>query len=257
MSEEKAKAILETKFDPERVAALLDHFDLMLEKFVKGDDEGVLVKAGKFVEAVTKAFMIHGGKPLPPPRKFKAGVELRAFEQLPASGYSDTVRFAIPKACLYVYEIASNRGGRHDSSDIDANQMDVRVVVPTLSWVLAEMVRYSSGARDTNAAMSIIDELTKKKYPYFEEIDGRTYLNLKNASAPNVALLLLYEAYPKRVGRGELIAAIRRHGHKGSTADTAVTRILDQADEVGGALKLRVSGLEKAEDILKKLISKK
>ena len=99
--------------------------------------------------------------------------------------------------------------------------------------------------------------MTKKKYPYFEKIDGRTYLNLKNASAPNVALLLLYDAYPERIDRGELIAAIRRHGHKGSTADAAVTRNLDQIDEVGGALKLRVSGVEKAEDILKKLISKK
>ncbi len=257
MSKKKAKAILDTKFDRERVTALLSHFDLMLEKFVEGDDEGVLVKAGKFVEAVTKALMIHCGKPLPPSRKFQAGVELRALEQLPASGHSDIVRIAIPKACLYVYEIASNRGGRHDSSDIDANQMDVRVVVPTLSWILAEMVRYSNGTHDTNEAMSIIDELTKKKYPYFEKIDGRTYLNLKNTSAPNVAILLLYDAYPERIDRGELIAAIRRHGHKGSTADVAVTRILDQVDEVGGTLKLRLSGVEKAEDILKKLIAKK
>ena len=206
------KQSCKTKFDRERVAAFLGHFDLMLEKLVKGDDEGVLVKAGKFVEAVAKALMIHGGKSLPPARKFKAGVELRLLEQLPAPGYSNSIRFAIPKACLYVYEIASNRGGRHDSSDIDANQMDARVVVPILSWVLAEMVRYSSGTLDTNEAMSIIDELTEKRYPYFEEIDGRTYLNLKDASAPNVALLLLYEAYPKRVDRRDLIAGIKRHG---------------------------------------------
>lgn len=256
MSEKKAKTILETKFDPERVAAMLDHFDLMLEKFVERDNEGVLVKAGKFVEAATKALMLHGGKTLPPARKFKAGVELRALEQLPPADYSDAIRFAIPKACLYIYEIASNRGGRHDSSDIDANEMDARVVVPTSSWVLAEMVRYSSGKAETDEAMSIIDELTEKKYPYFEEIDGRTYLNLKSASAPNVALLLLYEAYPKRIHRSELIAAIRRHGHKVGAADMAVTRIIDQVDEVDGALKLRVSGIQKAEELLKKLNSK-
>src|SRR5579863_771234 len=255
MSEKKAEAFLEKKFDRERVTALLGHFDLMLEKFVNGDDEGVLVKAGKFVEAATKALMIYGGKQLPPPRKFKAGVELRALEQLPATGYSDTIRFAIPKACLYAYEIASNRGGRHDSSDIDANPMDARVVVPILSWVLAEMVRYSSGTPDTTEAMSIIDELTKKRYPYFEEIDGRTYLNLRNASAPNVALLLLYRAYPKRVNRSDLIAAIRRHGHKAHAAEVAVSRISDEVDEFAGALKLRVNGVQKAEDTLKKLIS--
>jgi hypothetical protein len=257
MSEKRAKEILQTKFDKERVAAILDHFNMMLEKFVGGDNEGVLVKAGKFVEAVTKALMIYGAKTLPPPRKFKAGVELRALEQLPSPKYSDAIRFAIPKACLYVYEIASNRGGRHDSSEIDANQMDARAVMPILSWVLAEMVRYSSETADTNEAMSVIDELTEKKYPYFEQIDGRTYVNLKGASAPNVALLLLYEAYPKRVGRSELIAAIKRHGHKSKAAEMAISRASNDTDEVDGGLKLRGSGREKAEAILKKLLPKK
>jgi hypothetical protein len=51
-------------------------------------DEGVLVKAGKFVEAVAKALMIHGGKALPPARKFKAGVELRLLEQLTSALFS-------------------------------------------------------------------------------------------------------------------------------------------------------------------------
>ncbi len=253
MSQERARIILVTKFDRERVTALLDHFDMMLERYIRSDAEGVLLKAGKFVEAVTKALMLHGGKTLPPARKFKAGVELRAFEQLPAHLYPDGIRFAIPKACLYAYEICSNRGGRHDSSDIDANQMDARAVVPILSWVLAEMVRYSSGTPDTDEAMSIIDELTKKKYPHFEEIDGRTYLNLNGASAPNAALLLLYEAYPKRIGRSDLIATIKRHGHKAHTAEVAVGRISDFVDDFGGALKLRLNGLQKAEELLKKL----
>jgi hypothetical protein len=130
--------------------------------------------------------------------------------------------------------------------------MDARVVIPTISWVLAELVRYSSDSADTSKAMSIIDDLTIKVYPNFENIDGRTYLNYKKAGAPDVALLLLYDAYPKRLTRDELIAAVIRHGHKASASKMAVHRLGNLVDEADGTLKLRATGRQKAEEFLRK-----
>lgn len=254
MSERQAKQILIKKFAARHVDACLKYFSEATEKYVAEDLDGVALKAGKFVEAVTKALMIHGGKALPDnSRKFKAGVELRALEQLDSTVYSDIVRIVIPKACIFIFEIVNNRGGRHDAADIDANEMDARVVIPLMSWVLAEMVRFSGGSNDTDAAMGLIDELTNKVYPYFEDIDGRTYVNVKKASAPEIALLLLYAVYPARIRRDELIASIMRHGMSRGAAQMAASRVMALVDESNGALKLRSAGRQKAEGLLAEL----
>jgi hypothetical protein len=104
--------------------------------------------AGKFVEAVTKALFVYGGQTIANPRKFSAGAELRKFENTLPATTPDAVRMVIPKACLFAYEIASNRGGRHDAHDVDANEMDARTLIPAISSVLAEMVRFCAARGD-------------------------------------------------------------------------------------------------------------
>jgi hypothetical protein len=115
MSDKEARKLLTQKFETRHIDACLKHFIATSEKYISEDWDGVALKAGKFVEAVTKALMIHCGKTLPAKaRQFKAGSELRALEQVNSSMYSDAVRIVIPKACIFVYEIVNNRGGRHD-----------------------------------------------------------------------------------------------------------------------------------------------
>jgi CheY-like chemotaxis protein len=41
---------------------------------------------------------------------------------------SDSVRLTIPRACRFIYEIASNRGARHDADEVAANEMDANAV---------------------------------------------------------------------------------------------------------------------------------
>jgi hypothetical protein len=256
MTQTLTKQILEKRFDTRNVDAFLKYAGEATGKYITEDFDGVALKAGKFVEAVTKALLVHCGKPLPDnARKFKAGVELKALENLGA--FSDTIRIVIPKACIFIYEIVNNRGGRHDSAGIDANEMDARVIIPLLSWILAEMVRFCSDASDTNAAMRLIDGITNKIYPFFEDIDGRTYVNLEKTGAPEVALLLLYSAYPKAVRRTDLIDSIVRHRHKTSAANMAVRRMSTLYDEADSMLTLRATGRLKAEDLMQRLQSKR
>jgi len=255
MSDKTVKSLLVQKFDAQHINACLKHFNAATDKYAIEEWDGVALKAGKFVEAVTKALMIYCKKTLPTGRGFKAGSELRQLEKVQSADAPDEIRIVIPKACIFIYEIVNNRGGRHDAGDIDANPMDATTIMPLMSWVVAEMVRLCSTLSDTDAAMSHIAALTSKKYPLFEEIDGRSYVNIDNLGAPDYALLLLYKAYPKRINRQNLIDSIVRHRVTKNAANIAVSR-LKCVDDDNGDLKLRGIGRAKADDLLNKLKSK-
>jgi hypothetical protein len=131
--------------------------------------------------------------------------------------------------------------------------MDAAVVVPVLSWILAEMVRYCATGGDAVAAASLIEALTTKVLPYFEDIDGRTYVNLHKLKASELALLLLYAAYPKRVQPQALVDSVKRHGPTSGAASMAVYRLKTLVDDDNGRWKLRGIGRQKAEQLLKQL----
>ncbi len=251
----KVRALLVKEFEARHVDSLLRHFPAAIEKFVVQDWDGVALKAGKFIEAVTKALMIRCDRTLPSKaRDFKAGNELRRLEQTDKNLYDEVVRIVIPKACLFVYEVVNNRGGRHDAHAIDANEMDATVVIPAIFWVMAELVRYCGAASDTAEAALLISELTGKRHPYFEMIDGRPYINIKKLKPGEVALLLLYSQYPKRVGRTELIDLVRRHGFSQSASNTAVHRLQNLIDDNGSKWMLRGIGRQNAEALLTKVV---
>jgi len=254
-SASQGKALLVKEFDARHIDASLRHFTAAIEKFAVRDWDGVALKAGKFVDSVTKGLMTYCGKAVGNPRQLKVGQELRQLENLNGTTYSDVVRIVIPKACIFVYEVVNNRGGRHDAHDIDANEMDAKVVVPIISWVLAEMVRFC-GKTDTVTAAALIDELTNKTYPYFENIDGRSYVNIKGLKPGEVALLLLYSIYPRRTNRQELVGLVERHGVANSAANTAVHRLKHLIDDDDGDWKLRGVGRQEADAVLKKVLNK-
>jgi|CXWL01.1.fsa_nt_gi hypothetical protein len=260
MSNKQARELLIHDFEPRHVDASLKHFKDARDKYWLEEWDAVALKAGKFVEAVTKALMVYCEKAIPASRKFKASGELKALEnaQINGSPAPDTIRIVIPKACIFIYEVVNNRGGRHDAGDIDANSMDAKTIIPLMSWVLAEMVRFCTKGGDADSSMALIDELTNKAYPLFEEIDGRPYVNIEGLKAGEYALLLLYHAYPKRINRQGLVEAVKAHvknGKKKSTADTAVHRLKNIVDEQEGKWKLRGIGRQKAEELLKTISS--
>ncbi len=240
-------------FPQKHVDALIKYFFEAAKEYQNKKWESVGIKSGKFVEAVTKCLMVYCGQSVPKSRQFKAGVELRKLESL-SSSYSEVVRLVIPRACLFIYEVASNRGGRHDSDDIDANEIDAKAVVPLISWIVAEMIRFSIiGVTNPANISALVESLSEKIYPYSEEIDGRPYVNLNSISAIKVGLLLLYFKYPHRIERQKLVDAIQRHGYKKNAAEIAVHRLKNLIDDDKGEWKLRGLGRQKAEALLGEL----
>ena len=252
MDKQHIGSLLVTKFPRRHVSAALEHFSALVAQFQASDWESCIVKAGKFVEATLKGLLLHAGQALPPARTFSAGKAIDDLGRLPAANVDDAIRIAIPRACRFAYDIASNRGARHDPSDVNPNEMDANAIVPTCSWILADMIRYSPmGAVNVAQAQQLVDSLTARRYPLIEEVDGRVYFHHNKTSAPEVALMTLLYAYPRRVSAQELIATIRRHGFSTHNARVAVGRIRRFVDDDGhDALKLLATGLQRADRLL-------
>lgn len=250
ISKVKVKTILEQEFEKVHVKAILKHFIDSKEKYRIGDPEGSISKSAKFVEAVTKALMIYCGKTLTGTRRFRASNNLRALEQEPSS-INDTIRIVIPKCCLFIYEIANNRGARHDPDGIDPNEIDANIVDMSISWTLGELIRFASRRdKDPKEAQELVEALTGKIYPFFEEIDGRFYVNLQGLSAEKTALLILYGLYPHRIGKEILCDLVVRHGFSSNNSEMAFSRVKNLCDIDDNGIKLRSIGRQKAEQVL-------
>ncbi len=244
--------LLSARLRRERVVPFVRHYHEMMGELQKAHWESATVKAGKFVEAVLKCLWEHCGNDVPPDKNFKVDSIINGLAQGAPSGTHDSVRLTIPRASRFIYEVACNRGARHDSSELDPNVMDANGVSSTCSWILAELVRYSQkGLISPPQASALVSKLTEKRYPLFEEIDGRLYFADAKLGARKIALLLLAYRYPERVGEQELILSVIRHGESRNNARTAVTRLAPVVDNDGaGNLKLRSPGLQEAEGLL-------
>jgi hypothetical protein len=244
--------MLKDVFDPVHTDAAVEHFQRMLEELQKRDWEQTILRSGKLVEAVLKSLWLHAGNSLPPDRDFKAGKIMDDLERLPKTAFADTIRITIPRACRFVYDVASNRGARHDPGEIDPNEMDANAVVSIASWIMAEILRYSQrGSLDPSAVASLVAGLVQKRYPFIEEVGGRVRFHLTKKSARGIGLVALWHKYPSPLCSTEVIDAIVRHGHSQKNARVALSRLRDVVDDDGeGNLRLLAPGVREAEELL-------
>jgi hypothetical protein len=246
------EALLSPTFAVKHVRAALGHYQSAVEAYQTADWETSIAKAGKFVEATLKALALHAQRPVPSGRGFKADVVIRSLENLAVGSIDDSIRLSIPRACRFMYDIASNRGGRHDPQEVDPNQMDSAVLVSNCSWVLAEMLRYSQkGALDVDRVRDLVELLVVRRYPIVETVDGRFYYHAPKKTARDVALVALWHAHPGRVARVELVALMERHGFSNDNARKTCTRLRGCVDDDGaGNLLILTPGLNEADAIM-------
>jgi hypothetical protein len=252
MADRTINEVLKDKFAAGRnIDALVVHFKVAVSEYHRGEWEKSLAKCGKFLEAVLKALLKEAGLSTQTGRQFKVDAAINALGAVAAGSTDDSIRLTIPRCCRFIYDVTSNRGGRHDPDEIDANEMDATAILGNCAWIVAEMVRYSQKKGDPAEAKALVDTLMKRRYPIVEEIDGRTYIDLGTAkSARDLGLLILWHAGSKRIGRDELVRAImrQRRSVKLANARMAVKRLVDVVDEDGnGNLMLRGTGFREAE----------
>ncbi|WP_139179743.1 hypothetical protein [Curtobacterium sp. MCBA15_007] len=124
---------------------------------------------------------------------------IRAAEN--ATSSSDTMWFHIPRTLRLIYDIRNRRNTAHLRDTIDPNLQDATLIVSTMSWVLAELVRefHSMPAAD---AQELIEAIVTREVPMIQEFGGFPRL-LKTVPASEHCLVLLYWV-GRRVSRSEL-----------------------------------------------------
>ncbi len=246
-------SLLAPQFLAKHTDAALLHFNNAVNDYSKGDWEGSIGKAGKFVEALLKALGVHCKVVFEEGRKFKADKLMNDLSQLPQGSFDDSLRLLMPRACRVIYDIASNRGARHDAHEVNPNSMDANVVMPLASWLLAEAIRYAQkGAVDPSGAEQLVESLTERRYSVVEKVEGRIYLHAAKKSARDVALVVLAQQHPKRMNLEELIDVVERNGFTVGNARLAVKRIKNLTDaDASGEIRLLTTGLSEAEEIIR------
>jgi hypothetical protein len=249
-----ASRLLTTVFPPKHINPAIAHYNRAIEDFAKSDWEDCTAKVGKFVEACLKALCTYTGTRFETGRKFRADALINGLSNLQHGTFDDPIRILLPRACRLAYDLASNRGARHDPDEVDPNSMDAHLAIQTASWILAEMLRYAQkGVLDHSEAEAAVAALIEKKIPSVQNVDGRVYLHSKKKSATDVALVVLHHHHPKRVAKSDLVEAVRRNGFTTQNARVAVDRISRFVDyNHDDDARLLAPGIQKAEEILKR-----
>lgn len=253
MANRTLEEMLKDQFEAKHVQATLKHFQDSVSDYRVGNWEDCISKMGKMVEAGLKALCKHASVAVGSGKDFKVDGAINGLGALNKGSFHDSVRLTIPRASRFVYDIASNRGGRHDADEVDPNQMDATALISTGSWIVAEMVRYSQkGSVQTDEAEQMVTALTERHSPVMERVDGRVYFHIKGKSAREVAVLTLWQQHPKRMSKEDIIAAVIRNGFNRNDALTALIRIARVVDDDGaGDLRLLDPGRQEAERLVK------
>ncbi len=109
-----------------------------------------------------------------------------------AQGKPDGLRVHLPKALYFIYGIRNQRDAAHLGDGIDPNTQDANLVVSTLDWMMAELVRVFHTVTP-DEAHAIISDLVTREVPVVEEIGGQPVCS-KDLGVSDRVLVFLYRA---------------------------------------------------------------
>jgi hypothetical protein len=179
--------------DKKLVDELLEAYVEAKRNFYLGGLRLSAVEGGRFCEA---AFRIleeaTTGKFTPLGKQLDVEKLREKLANLPSAAHSDSIRLHIPRALRVVYDIRNKRDTAHLADNIDPNLQDSSLVVYSLDWVLAELVRMYHTV-PANEAQNIVESLVTRRAPVVQDFAG--FLKILNPGLPagDHALVLLYQ----------------------------------------------------------------
>ncbi len=152
------------------VDELIEAFAEAKRRYYRGDLRPSEIEGARFSEAVFRVLQWATSG------TFTAlGVTLpnvdKLLTSLQNSSGADSVRLHIPRTLRLIYDVRNKRDVAHLGDGIDPNQQDAALVVNSMDWVMAELVRlYHDVSPDE--AHGIIKDLVSKDVPLIQEFDG-------------------------------------------------------------------------------------
>jgi hypothetical protein len=172
---------------------VLQGYEEAKRRFYLGDHRPTEVEGGRFCEAVTRVLeheLLERYTPLGKTLPSLNDKRLSSF--FGAQGKPDGLRLHLPKALYFIYGIRNQRDVAHLGDGIDPNIQDATLVVGTLDWMMAELVRVFHTV-SPDEAHAIITDLVTREVPVVEEIDGQPVCS-KELGVGDQILVFLYRA---------------------------------------------------------------
>ena len=150
------------------------------------------IKAGKICEVV---YSIVQGKiigpypatPSKPPNMVDDCKKLEPHNKV----HGRSLCIQIPRLLVAAYELRNNRAIGHVGGDVDPNHMDAELLMRTVQWIVAELVRVF-GKLSIDDAKALVESLTERVFPVvWVDGDERRVLN-PSLGYPDQVLVLLY-----------------------------------------------------------------
>ncbi len=183
------------RFPSDVIDALLAAYSEIENNYALRKWKASELDAGHFVEAARRIieqalFKSHTpiGKELPD----FSDAELKRYEQ--ASG-DESFRILIPRILKAVYNIRNKRGVGH-LGVVSPNEMDATYILYTVKWVLAELVRLTSGAnvREIQAA---VNSIVERHLTVLWKHEGIVRILASGLATRQEVLILLYDRSPQ------------------------------------------------------------
>lgn len=190
------EAVLKTRFPHDVVDALLYAYREIEWNYVLKKWKASELDAGHFVEAARRLIEYElTGVYTPISQK------LPNFNDSVLSSYENTsgdesFRILIPRILKSIYNIRNKRGVGHISG-ISPNEMDSTYILYSVKWVLAELVRLSSGL-PVSETQSLLNSITERKMELLWKENNITRILNTSIKAKEKILLLLYDQSPRK-----------------------------------------------------------
>jgi len=186
---------------------------LSLEKrYVLRDWEPATLDAGQFCEIAARCvYHIDSGK-LSPAKGVDECLSYIEDETNKNSHFFPSRKDALQlcRAIRLTYKFRSSRGAVHIDPNYSANEMDARLVVETVRWILCELVRiFWTG--DPSAAAKVVREIVTHRLPAVFREGSVPVVQHPDLEADSEVVLLLYDAGSTGMSLTQLKRSIPRH----------------------------------------------
>lgn len=188
------EAILKAGFDATLAKAITDAYKVIEQQFVLKKWKPSELDAGHFVEAVRRALDLElTGSYLPLTRSLPR-FDDKALKQYEQHSGHESYRILLPRALKAVYSVRNKRGVAH-ISNVSPNEMDATLIMYTVKWVLAELVRLKSGL-PPDETQKLIDSIVEEQCPLIWKDGDITTILIPRMKAREQLLVLLYDRSP-------------------------------------------------------------
>lgn len=183
---------LAVNLDGTLVKELLDAHEEARRNFHLGGLRLSEVEGGRFCEAAFRVLeQITAGRWTLLGKQLNTEKLIERLRTLDGSKFSDSIRLHIPRALRLVYDIRNKRDVAHLADGIDPNLQDATIVISTVNWVLAELVRMHHSV-SADEAHRIVDDIVARTVPIIQDFDGALKVLNTSLGASEYCLVLLY-----------------------------------------------------------------